>query len=70
MKWAESNAAINLSDVCPSKSFWSCSAVYLPNQMFFPSMKQVCRDMPVVSDPFYVDSHTHINLSHSFAMSI
>lgn len=35
MKWAESNAAINLSDACPSKSFWSSSAVYLPNQMFF-----------------------------------
>lgn len=70
MKWAESNAAINLSDACPSKSFWSSSAVYLPNQMFFPFMKQVCRDTPVMSVPFYVDSPTHINQSQSFAMSI
>lgn len=64
MKWAESNAAINLSDACPSKSFWSSSAVYLPNQMFFPFMKQVCRDTPVVSVPFLCGfPHSHQSIT-------
>lgn len=65
MKVVESCAAINHSDVCVSKSSWSCSTVSLPNQMFYSSMKQICRDMPVSSVPFHVDTHSHINPSHS-----